>query len=86
MNKAVLAHAIRSRHSPARFSRPEYHQSNVVPDRAQAQNTSMSLGHLLLGFFQLVAIGVLTVFALLFVIRLGIPRRSVAIVSRRSAR
>ncbi len=46
----------------------------------------MSLGHHFLGFFQLVAIGVLTVFALLFVIRLGIPRRSVAIISRRSAR
>jgi ABC-type multidrug transport system permease subunit len=85
MNKAVLAQ-ISALVLFSSLLRPEYHQSNVVPDRSWVQNTSMSLGHLFLNFFQLIAIGALTVFALLFIIRLGIPRRSAAFVGRRITR
>jgi hypothetical protein len=44
----------------------------------------MGLSPLLLGFLQRIAIGVGTVFAVLLVIWLGLPRRSMIAAKRRS--
>jgi hypothetical protein len=45
----------------------------------------MGLGLLFIEFLQPIAVGVVTVFALLLFIRLGIPRRSVIGASRRAS-
>jgi hypothetical protein len=42
------------------------------------------VGLLFLGFLQRIAVGAGTVFALLLVVWLGMPRRSVIVVSRRT--
>jgi hypothetical protein len=46
----------------------------------------MGLGLLFLGFLQRIAVGAGTVLVLLLVISLGLPRRSVIVVSRRTIR
>ena len=49
-------------------------------------NVSMELGPLLLGFLQRIAVGAGTVFVLLLVISVGLPRRSAIAVNRRAIR
>jgi hypothetical protein len=44
----------------------------------------MSLSHLFFGFLQLIGVGIVIVFALLIVVRLGTPRRSEIIIGRRT--
>jgi hypothetical protein len=46
----------------------------------------MELGVFILGFLQRIAVGAGTVFALFLIVRLGMPRRSAIVASRRSIR
>jgi len=58
----------------------------VISLRPPASCTILTMGVslLLLGFLQRVAVGAGTVFAMLLVVWLGIPRRSVIVVSHRT--
>lgn len=46
----------------------------------------MGLGELFLEFFELTAIGTLTVFVILVALRLGVPERSAAVANQRLAK
>jgi len=62
----------------------DLHHRNVAQVSRKLHNGSMSLGHLFLGFLQLVAVGAAIVFAMLLVIRFGMPQRSTIVVNRRT--
>jgi hypothetical protein len=53
---------------------------NIAQQRVAPHNPLMDLGSLFLGFLHTVAIGSATVFALIGIVRLRIPRRSPALL------
>lgn len=61
----------------------EYYHRYLAQVSRELHNVAMGLDLLFLGFLQRIAVGAGTVFALFLIIRLGIPRRSAKVTSRR---
>ena len=67
-------------------ARKFYPGSNVASGDLNAHNAAMSISQVFLGFLQPIALGSAAVFALLLVIHIRTPRRTPALVSRRTYR
>lgn len=63
-----------------------YPTGNLALLRLSVHNAAMAITELFVGFLQPVAVGSAAVFALFFVIGLKTPRRSPALITRRTSR